>query len=309
MTTSPRSAPARSRLPRGGDPGGASTIVLLLRSLRPKQWVKNGFVAAPALFARELGDLGTAATVAAAVLCFCIASSGVYLVNDVLDREEDRFHPEKRLRPVAAGLLPVRTALIAAGVLLGVALGAGLALDPLFGGVLATYMAVSLLYTVRLKHEVILDVMGIAAGFVLRVVAGAAVIRVEPSVWILVCTGLLALLLAFGKRRSEVLSLAEEGVRHRRVLGDYNIAFLDAMLQLMAATTIASYAIYTATGVPATHHLAVTIPLVLYGVVRYLWLVMYREASGSPTALVWADRPLQITIALWVALSATMLAI
>ncbi len=183
-----------------------------------------------------------------------------------------------------------------------------MALDPLFSLVLACYAAVSLSYTLYLKHEVILDVMGIAAGFVLRVVAGAAVIHTEPSVWILICTGLLALMLGFGKRRHEVISLGEEGARHRQVLSYYSVTFLDSMLQLTAAITLASYAIYTANGVPASKHLAVTLPLVLYGVVRYLWLVKEKGLGGSPTALVWTDRPLQVTLAAWVLLSAAMLA-
>lgn len=281
----------------------------LARSLRPKQWVKNGFVVMPAVFARELGNARSAVAVGLAVVCFCVMSSAVYLLNDVLDREEDRIHPDKRLRPVAAGQLPVRYALQAAAALGLVALLAALVIDPFFSLVLASYAAVSLAYTVYLKHEVILDVMGIAAGFVLRVVAGAVVIRVEPSVWILICTGLLALMLGFGKRRHEVVSLGEDSVRHRQVLSYYSVTFLDSMLQITAATTIASYAIYTTTGVPASKHLAVTLPLVLYGVVRYLWLVKEQGLGGSPTTLVWTDRPLQITLAAWVALSMTILAI
>jgi 4-hydroxybenzoate polyprenyltransferase len=226
-----------------------------------------------------------------------------------LGREEDRIHPDKRLRPVAAGELGVRTALVAAAVLAVAALAGALLLDPLFGLVLASYVIVSLCYTLYLKHEVILDVMGIAAGFVLRVVAGAAVIHTEPSVWILICTGLLAVMLGFGKRRHEILSLGEDSSRHRQVLSYYSVSFLDSMLQLTAATTLGAYAIYTATGVPASKHLAVTLPLVLYGVVRYLWLVKEKGLGGSPTNLVWTDRPLQITLLAWVALSATMLAV
>jgi 4-hydroxybenzoate polyprenyltransferase len=301
--------PAATGPPAPATAGRAAPMGPLLRSLRPKQWVKNGFVVLPALFARELADVRNALMVAGAVACFCVVSSAVYLVNDVLDRGEDRIHPTKRLRPVAAGELPVRTALWAAVVLAVVAIGAALALDPLFCLVLCAYGVVSMSYTLWLKHEVILDVMGIAAGFVLRVIAGAAVIRVEPSVWILICTGLLALMLGFGKRRHEVISLGEDSPRHRQVLSYYSVTFLDSMLQLTAATTLASYAIYTATGVPASKHLAVTLPLVLYGVVRYLWLVKEKGLGGSPTTLVWTDRPMQVTLLAWVALSATMLAI
>lgn len=286
-----------------------SAPALILAAMRPKQWVKNGFVALPALFARELDNLDSILVVAAAIACFCLTSSGVYLVNDVLDRQEDRVHPRKRNRPVASGRLSVRLALVAAAVLFVVALGCGVALDPLFALVLAAYAVVSLSYTAYFKHEVILDVMFIAAGFVLRVVAGAAVIRTEPSVWILICTGLLALMLAFGKRRGEVIGLGENGSTHRKVLGDYSVQFLDAMLLLTAGITLASYSIYTATDLPADHHLAVTIPLVLYGVIRYLWLAIYQGEGESPTALIWSDRPLQVTVVLWAILSAIMLTI
>lgn len=282
---------------------------ILIRAMRPKQWVKNGFVVMPALFARELDNWASVLVVLGAVACFCLTSSAVYLVNDVLDRKEDRVHPRKRLRPVASGELPVPIALGAAGLLFAISGGAGLALDPLFAAVLGAYAAVSLSYTLYFKHEVILDVMFIAAGFVLRVVAGAAAIRTEPSVWILICTGLLALMLGFGKRRGEVIGLAEKGTSHRRVLGDYSVPFLDAMLLLSAGITLASYAIYTATDTPAEHHLAVTLPVVLYGMIRYLWLAIYRDMSESPTNLIWTDRPLQITVLVWAVLSAVMLAI
>jgi 4-hydroxybenzoate polyprenyltransferase len=281
----------------------------LVRSLRPKQWLKNGFVAAPALFAREFDDVSNVLTVAAAVACFCAASSAVYLVNDVVDRDEDRHHPDKRTRPIAAGIVPVRVALWAAVVLGAVALAAAVALDPWFAAVLAGYVVMSLVYSLALKDEVILDVMWIAAGFLLRVAAGAVVIRVEPSPWIFICTALLALMLAFGKRRCEVHTLEDGGVNHRPVLRNYSVSFLDSMLQITAATTVASYAVYTATGAPADDHLAGTLPFVLYGILRYMWLVIHEGKGSSPTALVWSDRPLQVTIVLWVVTSAVLLSL
>jgi len=281
----------------------------VLRMLRPKQWIKNAFVIAPALFGRELGDASTALVVAAAVACFCAISSAVYLVNDVLDREEDRRHPVKRHRPVAAGLVSVRTALAAAGVLAALAAAGALALDPWFALVLGGYAVNATAYSLWVKHEVVLDVFSIAAGFVLRVVAGAVVVRVEPSAWILICTGLLALMLGFGKRRGELSTLQEEAAGHRAVLTQYSHGFLDAMLVLTGGATLTSYAVYTATGEPASRHLAATLPFVVYGVTRYLWLALHRHEGENPTALVWEDRALQVTLVLWAATAAVLLAV
>jgi 4-hydroxybenzoate polyprenyltransferase len=170
-------------------------------------------------------------------------------------------------------------------------------------------VVLTILYTMVLKHEVILDVMSIAAGFVIRVVAGAAVVSVEPSAWILICTGLLALMLAFAKRRHEGLSLAEAGTNHRRVLVHYSPAFVDGMIILTSGATLTAYAAYTTTGTAAEHHLAGSLPFVLYGVLRYLWIVFHRNGGGSPTAVVWSDRPLQIAILGWVVTVGALLAI
>lgn len=280
----------------------------MLASLRPKQWIKNGFVATPALFGHQLGDPEEVLRVLAGVGCFCAASGGLYLFNDVVDRENDRRHPEKRNRPIAAGLIDVRSALIAAAALVILALAAGLALEPLFFVTLAGYCGLTVLYTFVLKHEVILDVMSIAAGFVLRVLAGAAIVDVRPSVWILICTGLLAILLGFAKRRHETITLSGDRATHRQVLADYSVSFLDAMIIISAGMTLAAYAVYTATGEPGTHHLAATLPFVLYGVFRYLWLVYHRHEGGNPTELVWSDRGLMITVALWLVTAAALLA-
>ncbi|MEQ8833919.1 MAG: decaprenyl-phosphate phosphoribosyltransferase [Miltoncostaeaceae bacterium] len=285
-----------------------SLAVLLVAAGRPRQWVKNGFVALPVLFAQRGDDPGSLLVVAAAIACFCAASSGVYLINDVLDRAEDRVHPSKRLRPVASGALSVRAALGAAGALLVAALAGGLLITLPFALTLVAYLAVTLTYTVWLKHQVLLDVMAIAAGFVLRVVGGAAAIAVRPSDWILICTGLLALMLGFAKRRGEVLALAGGGADHRRVLADYSVPFLDAMLYLTAGVTVVSYAVYTTTGAPGEAHLVATVPFVLYGVIRYLWLAISRDQGESPTAVIWEDRPLQVCVIAWAALSAVLLA-
>lgn len=282
-----------------GVPPGA-----LLRAMRPKQWIKNGFVALPALFSEQWSSYGS---VAIAIACFCLVSSGVYLVNDVLDRETDRAHPRKRSRPVASGALSIRAALGSAGVLFAAGLVTAAVVEPALAMVLVAYIAINVAYTFGLKHQPILDVIAIAAGFVLRVVAGAVVIEVSISDWILICAGLLALMLGFAKRRGELVTLDDDGAAHRRVLGDYTVGFLDAMLYLTAAVTIASYAIYTTQGVPAEQHLVATLPVVFYGVVRYLWLVICRGEGESPTAVMWSDRPLQICVAVWAALSVILL--
>ena len=190
----------------------------LVRAARPKQWVKNGFVAAPLLFSGRFTDGADVLMVVAAIACFCALSSAVYLVNDVLDAREDQFHPEKRHRPIAAGLLSPRVA-VGTAVVLGVAaLAAALMMEPWFAAGLGAYCANAILYTTAIKHEPILDVFSIALGFVIRVVAGALVIMVRPSAWILICSGLLALMMALGKRRAEILELDEDATRHRVVL-------------------------------------------------------------------------------------------
>ena len=280
------------------------------RSMRPRQWLKNGFVVAPALFGQTLTDPDDIAKVAEAVACFCAISSGLYLFNDVIDREQDRHHPRKRLRPVAAGELSVRAALTGSAVLVVAALAGAALVAPLFLAVVAAYGVLTVAYSLVLKYEVILDVMAIAGGFVLRVAGGAAAVDVEPSVWIFICTGSLALLLAFGKRRHEGASLTTvDPIRHRRVLADYSATFVEAMMVLTAGATLVAYAVYTASEPAASHHLAASLPFVVYGVIRYLWLVLHRHEGESPTALVWEDRPLQITIVGWVVAVAILLAL
>lgn len=276
---------------------------------RPRQWLKNGFVAGPALFAGHLGRGGDLLKLGGAIACFCLASSAVYFVNDVLDRHEDNLHPDKRNRPIAAGLIGPRRALGIAAVLGALAVGLAVAVEPWLALVIASYLAMSACYVLWMKRQVILDVMWLAAGFVLRVVAGAVAVRVEPSVWILVCTGLLALMLALGKRRGEIASLGGDAGARRAVLGHYSLPFLDAMLVLTAGATLASYSVYSATGEPARHHLAATLPFVLYGVARYLWLVLHEGRGDNPTALAWADVPIIATVLLWAVLAAILVAV
>jgi 4-hydroxybenzoate polyprenyltransferase len=284
-------------------------ITALMASLRPKQWVKNGFVAAPLVFANDLFDADQFARAMLAVAVFCLASSATYLLNDVLDRHADALHPRKRDRPVASGALSVQAALCASAVLAVVSLGLSALLDWRFMLCVIAYLAITITYTLWMKHEVILDVMGIAAGFVIRVVAGAVAIDVQPSPWILICTGLLAMLLGFGKRRHEVITLDDEDREaHRRVLSEYSQPFLDVMLASTATLTIAAYAVYTAAG-STTTWLVLTLPVVAYGVLRYLWLLLQQHQGGSPTEIAWTDRPTQASVMLWLILAAAILAL
>lgn len=281
-------------------------LLALLRSLRPAQWAKNAFVLAPLVFAHRLEEPRLLAAAALAFVAFCAASSAVYLVNDLADREQDRQHPVKRLRPIAAGALPAPAAWVAALVLAAAAALAATRLDPLFGVCLAAYVALNLLYTFWLKHIVILDVMSISAGFVLRVMAGAAAIGVVVSSWLLLCTTFVALFLAFSKRRHELMLLADAAAGQRRVLDQYSPTFLDQMINVTTASTVICYALYAVAPETAarlgTRYLIATLPLVLYGIFRYLYLLYQRPGPRNPTEAILRDAPFLANLALWAGL-------
>lgn len=281
-------------------------LLALLRSLRPAQWAKNAFVLAPLVFAHRLEEPRLLAAAALAFVAFCAASSAVYLVNDLADREQDRQHPVKRLRPIAAGALPAPAAWVAALVLAAAAALAATRLDPLFGVCLAAYVALNLLYTFWLKHIVILDVMSISAGFVLRVMAGAAAIGVVVSSWLLLCTTFVALFLAFSKRRHELMLLADAAAGQRRVLDQYSPTFLDQMINVTTASTVICYALYAVapetTARLGTRYLIATLPLVLYGIFRYLYLLYQRPGPRNPTEAILRDAPFLANLALWAGL-------
>ena len=279
----------------------------LLLAARPHQWTKNLLVFAALVFGQKLFVAQLALRSLLAFALFCAASSATYLLNDVLDAERDRSHPMKRLRPVASGALPARVAL---GVSLALALAAvagGLALRLRFGESVAAYLVLQLAYSLALKHEVILDVLCIAAGFVLRAYAGAAVIKVEFSPWLMICTGLLALFLALAKRRHELLAV-KEAANHRRSLAEYSESLLDQMIAVVTASTLMAYSIYTIWPETVakfhTDRLKYTIPFVLYGIVRYLYLVYSRAEGGSPSRHLLTDRPLLADIFLYALASA-----
>lgn len=280
-----------------------SRVASLLVSLRPDQWTKNLIVFAALIFAVQLFDPAALALATAAFLIFCALSGAVYLINDVSDRDADRQHPLKRLRPIASGELPAGVAL-AWGVGLSVtALAAAFWLQPMFGAAAAAYVALFVLYSRALKHVVILDVMSIAIGFVLRAVAGGLVIGVPISDWLLVCTILLALFLGLAKRRHELTMLADGATGHRRILEEYDPYLLDQMIAIVAAATLVVYIIYCAspetTARFGTQWLVLTTPFPIYGIFRYLYLVHRKHGGGSPSDLLLRDRPLLSCVALW----------
>lgn len=275
----------------------------LWREMRPKQWVKNLTVLAPLLFAQQLGN--PVAVNYALIACglFCLTSSSIYLFNDIQDCEQDRLHPQKRHRPVASGQLGIGVAFAAMATLAVTAATLGLLLNPLFGSVLLGYWCLNVLYSLWLKHQVILDVFIVAAGFVLRVIGGSVVIVVEISDWLLLCTSLLALFLGFSKRRHELLLLKEGAGTHRQVLGEYDAHFLDMMIGVVTASIVMSYALYTVSFETVqkfhTRGLLATWPFVLYGIFRYLYLVYHRDLGGDPTHILLTDRPLIVNLVLW----------
>lgn len=275
----------------------------LLRSLRPAQWAKNLFVLAPLVFGGLLRNEEAVLCALLALIAFCAASSSIYLVNDIRDREEDRQHPLKRLRPLAAGTLKVSTALAATLVLAGAAFAIAAYLGPGFAVALGTYLVLNVLYTFWFKHMVILDVMSIGLSFVLRVEAGGQATGVLVSRWLFLCTIFLALFLAFSKRRHEITLLAGAASGQRRVLDHYSPAFLDQMINVVTASSVLAYALYAVAPETVakygTEDLIYTIPLVLYGIFRYLYLMYQRPGERNPTEAILRDPPFLINILLW----------
>jgi len=274
----------------------------LWRALRPNHWIKNIFVFAALVFAHRLGDPGAVLRAILAFGVFCVLSSAVYLINDVLDRQADRAHPAKRTRPIASGEVSVATAVIAATILSLIGLGAAVALGAAFGAVASGYLLMNLAYSVVLKRVVIVDVMLVAAGFLLRAWGGAVAVRVEMSHWLILCTGCVALFLGFVKRRQEIAGAASiESTRP--ILREYSLPFLDQMISIVTSSTLLAYALYVFSPEVAdklgTRWLGLTLPFVLYGIFRYLYLVHQRGQGESPTELVTSDRALVFNFLLW----------
>jgi len=274
----------------------------LLKTMRPKQWIKNIFVFAPLVFDVKLANATYLLRTVGGVLLLCLASSTVYIVNDLVDVEKDRQHPRKRHRPIPSGRLSVRAALAAAVVLLLISLPAGFLLDPLFGVILVSYLLLQVAYSFLLKRMVIIDVLAIAAGFVLRVAAGVPLVEAERfSPWMYTCMAMLALFIGFNKRRHELVLLGENANAHRDSLQEYNLSLLDQIISIVTAATLVAYTLYTALAenLPANHAMMLSIPFVLYTMFRYLYLVQVRGMGGEPEEIVLHDRPLQVGVLLW----------
>jgi 4-hydroxybenzoate polyprenyltransferase len=271
----------------------------LLIALRPSQWTKNLVVAAALVFVGKATDPSAVATTLGAIVVWCGLASGVYLVNDLCDRERDRQHPRKRHRPLASGRISPTEAVGAAVVLLLGSLGCATVFGRPFLALCALYVAVSLGYSLALREVVILDILAVSSGFVIRAAAGAAALHVETSSWILMCTLYLSLLLSLGKRRQELSMLEAGAARHRANLEEYSLPFLDGMMLLFTGAALMTYTLYAFTSGRHTTNLAWTLPCVLYGLLRYLYLVFEKGEGGSPTDLLLQDRPLQVTVLAW----------
>ncbi|MGB3093092.1 MAG: decaprenyl-phosphate phosphoribosyltransferase [Candidatus Zixiibacteriota bacterium] len=278
---------------------------VIFATLRPQQWVKNFVLFAGLIFSQNLDKPDFFLKSLAAFALFCLLSSSVYIFNDIMDVQSDRKHPLKSTRPIAGGQVKVSTGVLLFVVLAIVSLGLSFWLNPFFALTGLGYFALNLLYSVYLKNVVIIDVMCIALSFVIRAVAGAVVIGVEISAWLVVCTTLLALFLGFGKRRHELVLLEGQATDHRKSLSEYSPYFLDQMISVVTASTVVAYAFYTLSPEVevklGTSHMELTIPFVLYGVFRYLYLIHQKEGGGSPTRMLLTDRPILANIILWLA--------
>jgi len=282
---------------------GRSTTALLATSLRPEQWTKNLLLFAGLLFGGRLLELDAVITAMAGFAIFSALSGATYLLNDIWDREADRRHPLKQTRPIASGQLDISTGAWSAAILIAGAIGTAWLLSPRLAGIAAAYVGLLFFYSTTLKHVVIVDVLAIAGGFVLRAVAGAIAVDVPIGSWLLVCTTLLALFLALSKRRHELVLLGEDASRHRPSLEHYSPYLLDQMIAVVTASTLIAYTVFTTSPDTAqrlgTSRLVFTVPFVLYGIFRYLYLVHQRLGGGSPAEMLLTDRPLLLCVALW----------
>jgi 4-hydroxybenzoate polyprenyltransferase len=280
----------------------------LIRLLRPKQWTKNVLIFAALLFSFELIRPETIIAVLSGFLLFCAVAGCVYILNDYVDREKDSQHPVKKNRPIASGQVQPAHALLMGSCLLLLSIGTALMINPLFGIVCIIYFVLNVAYSFVLKHLVIIDVMTIAAGFVLRAIAGGILIQAPLTPWFLICTMLLSLFLAIGKRRNELVLLEGSTGMHRKVLDSYSVSLLDQLNTIVTTATIISYCLFTFTA-GRTIHLMWTIPLVVYGMFRYLYLIHMKNEGGSPDRVLLEDKPIMITVILYVVSVITIFAV
>lgn len=277
-------------------------LIGLINTMRPRQWSKNIFVFVALFFDRKLDDLPSILSTVAAFALLCLMSSAVYLMNDLMDIESDRQHPTKRNRPLPSGQLSPRVAQIATVIFAVGSLLAGFWLKSSFGLILSIYLVSQIAYTFRLKHVVLVDVIIIATGFVLRIAAGVSVIQVQRfSPWLYVFGGFLALFMALGKRRHELVLLGQNASHHRAILQEYSLNLIDQMLGIVITSSIVAYSLYTflAEGLPENHAMMLTIPFVIYGIFRYLYLIHIRGEGGAPEEILLRDQPFQITLVLY----------
>lgn len=274
---------------------------------RPGQWIKNGFVVAPLLFSGGFSDPSTCLRSLGALVSFCLVSSAVYGINDICDRNEDRQHPVKSRRPIAAGVIGVTAAGVASVVILLVSVALAWWLNGLLAIVVAAYAAMNIAYSLGIKHVAILDVMTVAAGFVLRILGGSAAIGAEPSHWLVLCTIMISMFLGFTKRRAELVSAHGGQGATRKVLADYSVAFLDQAISMMTGATLICYALYTVdertSAVFGGRAMLLTVPSVIYGFFRYLYLTYRLDEGEDPTRAIVRDIPTIVNVAVWVVLS------
>ena len=283
----------------------------LLETMRPRQWTKNFFVFAGIVFSQRVLDPVAISNTLAAFCLFCLLSGSVYILNDVADAERDREHPTKRNRPVAAGRLPKAVGLLAAAAIAAVSIALAFTITSSFALIAIAYVALNLVYSLALKHVVILDVLLVAIFFVLRAVAGAAAISVEISPWLLICTILLALFIALSKRRHELVLLEENASAHRASLTEYSPHLLDQMIAVATASTLMAYCLYTVDDRTirefGTNHLMYTIPCVIFGIFRYLYLIHQKGEGGHPDRIILSDRPFFVNLLVWTGIVAVVI--
>lgn len=279
-------------------------LTQLIKSMRPKQWTKNLVLLAGIIFDRQLNNPASLLKVIFALILFSLLSGIIYIINDLIDIDNDRQHPSKQLRPIASGKLSKRTGITTVILLAILIFLAAFLLSFHYGLICIGYFLLMLAYSKWLKHIVLIDVMVIAAGFVLRMIAGIVVIKVTYfSPWLFMVTTLLALFLGFGKRRAEMVSNTKNSPNARKVLEGYNIPFLDTLIIIVLSSTLITYSLYTfsTSTAPQNPYMMFTIPIVLYGLFRYLYLIKVKNFGGAPEEILLSDHPIQIAITLWIA--------
>lgn len=297
MTDSAQESVKISDTPAAG--GIGLTASLLLKQLRPKQWAKNLIVFAPLLFSHRFNDAGSLAAAAACFASFCLIASGVYVLNDVVDVEADRQHPTKKLRPIASGRLDIKLAAVAGVLCLLAGLGISYVVRPTLAVTCIAYLVINVFYSLKLKVVPIIDVFCIASGFVLRAVAGAVAIHVLASSWFLLCTTLGSLWLGLEKRRQELKVVAHDPTSHRKVLSAYSVGLLGRMEAVIVPSLLTAYAFYSFQSEQGSW-MMLTVPIVLYGMLRYQMLSESGTTTGAPEDVLFRDRPIQITLILWI---------